>query len=593
MKSKIRFKLILSIILIIGAGEHFRCFPQVISEHWLTDIEIVPHSHQIIFATTINGRLFRSQDNGDNWQDLSQMLPKNIIIKSLTYVSGAEASTDNSMVEESKKSTQMNIVKEKGTLIVATKHNGLFYSLDLGKNWSQFPSIGLPCNYSIIDVIGDAKGRIFIGTEKNGVFSLKDSIWVCTDTTQPEMFMIKQLLISPQDLLTLYAVVPHGIYRLNEAEKWDTIQYFEKPIVNAMLIDPKNPKNLYIGTKIGMFCFNYNEKTKIEALFSDINITTFTIDALDKLYVGTAKGFLYTFDDRESWELPFPTEIASGSEITVLKNIPSSTSNLLAGTSKGLYITKNNGSNWQSILPSPKRLSILFWISCGVVMIFLTIIALMTINCLKKHKLKKVDFYRTAGPETFAVQIQEAFDSLKRSELPDKLLEVNNFEKIYVDYRKNLESFLQPRNDYIIGNHGTGKTLMLCRAFMECKHTWERKNIHRHQQFLKSSNVIATYLSLKDFELTDISNEDNYKTIERQFVQTFVKNMQDQMKAYPSFLGGILAWHQIVKITLLEPTGHQIVRIVIAPNCQVRFFISSISLNIFPLLRFLPNYKKK
>lgn len=560
IKFKISSKLILCVMLILGAIESDNIFPQVISEKSIMDIEIIPTQQPIIFASTIIGQLFRSQDSGNSWQEVSLHLHQNPIVTSLTFVVGMKVSKNTiKIMGQSKKQLPAGIEKPEGTLLAATKRQGLFYSKDLGAKWSPFPSTGLPENASITDMVTDAKGRIFIGTERDGVFRLKDGKYENMAPTISEIFEVKHLVVSPRDFLTLYAVVPHGIYALtktreiillpypygtwlvNESEKWEPIAHFKKPIVNTMLVDPTNHKMFYVGSSNGLLHFDFNKKTT-KKILPNKNVTAVAFSKPSILLVGTEDGLLFSLNKEKNWI--GPDEFIIGScKVTVLKNSPSLNTPVFAGTGKGIYISKNNGSSWKLIHPGYS--TILAWfMGIGLLLVLLlfvyTIIRFQKKPEKQKNKQKKMQGEESgeqkAVSQNFSDQIQEAFDSLKCSELPIELFRLNKPEKVYVDYRKNLESLLQERNDYIVGYHGAGKTLIFSRAFLECVQSWEKSYPDRHKQFINKQNVLAVYLSLKEFELAGFSYEDNSKKIEKQFIQAFIKSMLDQTEKYPSSL---------------------------------------------------------
>lgn len=555
-KSKITFKLVVCILLIFGVIESYKSFPQVVSEDSITDIEILLNSQPIIFASTISGHVFRSPNSGKSWKEVTQHLPKKSIVKSLSFVAGMKISKNTiTVMGRSKKQPPISIEKLKGILLATTKHDGVFYSTDLGEKWVQLELPGLPNNVSITDVVSDAKGRIFIGTEKDGVFILKNKRWISVDPTVPEVFEVKQLAISPRDCLTLYAVVPHGIYTLKkkweiilypfpygifwfyDSERWELIKYFKKPIVNTVLVDPTSPGVFYIGSTRGLYRFDNNKKSTKKSL-SDKNITAIAFSKPSKLFLGTANDLLYTLNIEKSLEKPIENA-AVGNTVTVLKNSSSLPSTLFAGTDKGIYVTEDNGASWHLIFP--QKWGILPWV-IGIGLTFILVLFIVAVRHLRKRldKQKETQVKRhkdqKSVPENFSTQIQEAFDSLKRSETPGELLKLNKAERFYVDYRKNLESLLQQRNDYIVGYHGAGKTIIFGRAFIGCTKSWEQGYLNRGKQSLKINNVLAVYLSLKKFELADFSHEDNTKKIEKQFVQSFIKNMLDQIEKYPSSL---------------------------------------------------------
>lgn len=434
-------------------------------------------------------------------------------------------------------------------MFAGTSRHGLFHSSDQGQNWSRFPSAGLPDNVSISDVILDAQGRILIGTFGDGIFGFEAGRWVSIDPSRPEVLTVNQLFVDPRNLQIAYAVVPNGIYRLNETGRWEKTLNLGTPIVSVLLIDPTDSRVWYLGTSMGLIRSSDAGATWLTVTLQNTNIIALAVAPSDpaRLYAGTSNGLLYRSSDQGMhWSTSI--EIVAEGKISVLAVSPTSPSTLFAGTSDGLYMSENDGENWHIVLPQPSwRNVVIYAAGIGATLAFALLLAIFVRGRVVKSdrrerpsEKKLMTLEPTSEkpmPEALASQVQEAFDSLKRSERADRLLAMDRLERLYVDYSNNLESLLQPRDDYIVGHSGAGKTTLFFRGFAECRRSWAPGYTDRQMRFLREPNTLAIYLTLKEFELASFSLGSTTAPLEAQLVQAVAKSLLEQVEGYPPSLG--------------------------------------------------------
>ncbi len=103
-----------------------------------------------IFAGTAGGGIFRSTDNGENWQQFNSGLTN-------THV------------------TSLAIDASKGQIFAGTMGGNVFRSTNNGENWTLLNS-GLNTNTNIAALaVNKANGQVFAGTTGGGVFRLPDN----------------------------------------------------------------------------------------------------------------------------------------------------------------------------------------------------------------------------------------------------------------------------------------------------------------------------------------------------------------------------------------------------------------------------------
>ncbi len=121
----------------------------------------------VILAGTFNNGIYSSTDNGVNWQQIA-------------YTTGAEVYS--------------LAVDSSGNLFAGTYdpsysgQGGVYRSTDYGQNWYQ---VGLP-DYSINALTVSPSGKIFAGTESNGVYASTDNgtTWTAVDSGLTTQFTI-------------------------------------------------------------------------------------------------------------------------------------------------------------------------------------------------------------------------------------------------------------------------------------------------------------------------------------------------------------------------------------------------------------------
>jgi photosystem II stability/assembly factor-like uncharacterized protein len=123
-------------------------------------------------------QLFRSNDNGQNWLRLNDSIDGPVALDSTgTIYAGKHRSTDDGMTWVSMPELPANFhsiaINERSELFGITYHYGQIYkSGDGGSSWTELS----PSSYhnSIFSIATGPKGKVYIGTENDGVFGSND-----------------------------------------------------------------------------------------------------------------------------------------------------------------------------------------------------------------------------------------------------------------------------------------------------------------------------------------------------------------------------------------------------------------------------------
>jgi len=243
---------------------------------------------ETIYAGTDNG-VFKSEDGGDTWSD---------------WFDEAAGLTHT-------KINDLALHPENPDILFAATDGGIFQSLDAGESWEAvFPG------QSIQTIIFSASTPdILYGAGKEGSLRSNNggkdwsSVWA---NTLPTATTLVSLNTDPE---FLYSGSPTGLYKsFNNGRNWATDSTFKKTPVSAIFVDPSNLSKLYVGSGEHLYSSNdggdswtnissFNQKLNGDSGTSiDIEITKITMLNDKSLYAGTTSGLYFSKDAGENWE---------------------------------------------------------------------------------------------------------------------------------------------------------------------------------------------------------------------------------------------------------------------------------------------------
>ena len=334
-----------------------------------------------------------------------------VFVFALTFSSSAFASPNVSNSNSAERSVLCNIsaLKELGlsgrmiasiavdpknpNIIYAGTDDGIFKTLDGGKKWTR-ASNGLRSNWVHGIVIDSANPQVVYAGTDNGIFKSTDggSLWGQLGLAN---VWIHTLVMSPKNPQVIYAGTDDGIYKTtNGGLHWEQItlsdneiyslsickantdivyagtgsegvfvsmyggddwmqtgQSMENNGVNAVAVNPENPKIVYAGTDNGIFKSVNSGMDWSHPVLSDRQINALLIDPENPniIFAGTdSKGLFESTDGGANWkQVALP-----GSEVFSLAVNPKDSSIVYIGTNKGIFEFKNSeasqGSNKKS-----------------------------------------------------------------------------------------------------------------------------------------------------------------------------------------------------------------------------------------------------
>ena len=309
-------------------GKYFHLVKDKLKIHTIT---VSPQNGKVIFVGTGNG-LFRSQDEGKTWQSLHEGL-RDENIRALALSPSAPG------------------------MIYAGTSKGIFLSEDGGDHWTDWfeESSGLS-NMDIQDlVIHPENPELLFAATLGGLFISRDE----GDTW--ELAFKGNLSEGSQDVRfvrfsskarSLYIGTAGGIFKSADGGKhWDKKWEDTLPSPLSLVSLDTDPEFVYAGTPDGLYKSYNRGITWIHDTTPDKAVHQLLVDPgnTTHVYMGTARHIFVSPDGGDTWN-PLNFEEDDGTtldHLILIRSPRQSSPTLIAGTSTGLYISKNGGRAWE------------------------------------------------------------------------------------------------------------------------------------------------------------------------------------------------------------------------------------------------------
>ena len=333
---------------------------------------ILTTSSYIFIGTSKEGRIFRSSDEGDNWSQVYESSVLSNITLCLSYTAGGPIlagldgtgiirSTDNGGTWSTTSLTNNNIrqmvVANNGDVLAAS-NTGIFKSTDDGDTWA-LSNNGLT-NTNIIALNKNTLGVLFCVTVNNKFFKSTDNgnNWIDLGFMPAN----PTYCISSNSSNVLYAGTLYGLYKsTNDGSTW-TEDSLDNIAISTLHFNSSN--DLFVGTNSEGLFRSQQANSPFEKINDGLKNTyitamTFGLDSI--LYTGTySSGFFKTSNFGNTW-IDISEDIVglSGNSPTVFSLITHPNGDIIAGTfNQGIFRTTNNGDYWLQEISGFTTLSI-------------------------------------------------------------------------------------------------------------------------------------------------------------------------------------------------------------------------------------------
>lgn len=325
--------LLLALTALSGTGGCTRGEPTVFS------IAVHPTNPKILYVAT-KETVFKTRDGGQTWTPMREGLEQAQVI---TLAIDPVLSS---------------------TIYAGTFATAVYKSSDGGQRWRP-ANIGLKGHVSVVTSIvihPRDTNIVYIGTTIGPYRSTDGGASWVEYVHGMESVYVASLAIDPQNPSILYAGTTGGIYKSTDrGERWEIINTGLIEMakdsamalgVNAIVIDPVETQNLFIGTTQGIFVSTDGGRQWVprnEGLDAKF-INRLLMDTRDRkvLYAGTDKGVYKSTDGANSWK-----PVNQGLTNRVVRSMaldPSSPNTLYVGTQGGLFKSTDGAESW-SLIP--------------------------------------------------------------------------------------------------------------------------------------------------------------------------------------------------------------------------------------------------
>ena len=350
-----------------------------LSDNWLGNgfihISLDPYNLNTMYAGTYQGGLYKSENSGTTWQLIGQEpFANSLLIKVEVDPSNSHSllgggndglfrSEDEGRSWTSVLNGQIEVIAFHPTKIgyvLVGSHEGLWASLNGGKTWSSIPGLqGVR-----VDSIGlnqNDPEEVFAGTHKSGLFRSRDNggSWESINYGIANTF-VSELTISHSVSKRLYVgTLGDGLFTTDDmGTTWTHVGgELAGTSVKSLLSSFTNPGSIFAGTWEGFFISHDEGQTWTPAgsPLNDKQVVSLSEDYTGKIYAGTYGDGLFTSsDDGKTWramDSPRLYVIA----IVVDYNDPEL---VFIGTLGGVFCSKDGGNTWGLVSEGLGNLSI-------------------------------------------------------------------------------------------------------------------------------------------------------------------------------------------------------------------------------------------
>jgi len=267
--------------------------------------------------------------------------------------------------------------------------SSIFVSTDKGDVWrpiTAVPSIagraGSIANLNINVLRSDPQDNraIYLGSFEDGLFYTYDVYSGWNQVKSLPRATINDVKVDPQNKCIIYAAIANRVYRSSDCSRtWERV-YFDNNasvLVNSLVIDHYNPRNLYIGTSRGEIIKSIDSGSSwrtIQRLNDSVSHLLISPEDSRLIFVATAKNNIFSFNSNTRTNPQNSADIDANFAVenwTDLNNalksfelgsnfkdiiINEKDGAIFIATDKVILRSRDNGATWESLslLPPEK-----------------------------------------------------------------------------------------------------------------------------------------------------------------------------------------------------------------------------------------------
>jgi photosystem II stability/assembly factor-like uncharacterized protein len=250
-----------------------------------------------------------------------------------------------------------------GSIYIGTDH-GLYRSHDNGNSWNELEQGLFHKNIRVLAVDPVESGVLYAGTP-GGIFKTEDGGDHWTDWFDASSGLtngeVNDIVIHPEDSLKLFAATQGGLYFSEDGgDSWEILFGDEESVndipVTLVRLSAVNPEAIYIGTANGMYRSLNSGKTwepVWENKFNDaLNMVCLNTDP-EFFYIGTNAGLFKSFNQGRAW---VKDEYKGINHVSSLLVNPENISKLTLATGERILVSHDGGDSWEPVNFNPGEL---------------------------------------------------------------------------------------------------------------------------------------------------------------------------------------------------------------------------------------------
>ncbi|MCX6766261.1 MAG: YCF48-related protein [Candidatus Moranbacteria bacterium] len=257
------------------------------------------------------------------------------------------------------------------SLVSSSSDGGVFCSDDGGKNFTQKVMIDDKTKIGSVDVLSLAVNpqngnEVYIGTVSSGIFKTTDAgeKWQVLKVSTSAVTKAYAMAVDPTNANTVYAAaIVDGLGKIlkstDAGANWKDI-YTEPSsgsFVLALAIDPAGSGKIFGGTTEGQIIFSDNSGDTWKNLYkTQGGVFKIAVDSMNSnlaYFAVSQGGLLRTRDGGKNFEDLGEKSNLNGQQQfgspTAIAADPNRTNWVYAGTTTGLFRSKNGGDDWESV----------------------------------------------------------------------------------------------------------------------------------------------------------------------------------------------------------------------------------------------------